>query len=117
MKILVANKVELINWLSSDLYILDHAHQDEIITDRVYKRLRDAEQPKVVCTKLIDSVISSGEATSSQFLALLKKAEILDTYPQLKKWNPSVALAGKKKGVLFLRRVGVMSSLFNCIIL
>ena len=96
MKILVANKMELIKWFSSDLIILQHAHCDGIINDRVYGQLRDIQQREEVCIKLIDTVIYKGEETSSQFLTLLQKPEILAVYPQLKKWNLSFALPGKR---------------------
>ena len=53
-------------------------------------------QPEDACIELIDTVTNNGEGTSSQFLKLLKKPEILDTYPQLKEWTSSLALPGKK---------------------
>ena len=51
-------------------------------------------QPEDACIDLIDTVTDRGEETSSQFLKLLKKPEILDTYPQLKDWNYSFVLPG-----------------------
>ena len=95
MKILVSNKVKLVKWLSTDRYIIQHAHSDEVIDDRVYRRLKNTAQPEDACIDLIDTVINRGEGTSTQFLKLLKKTEILVTYPQLKEWNSSSALPGK----------------------
>ena len=96
MNILVANKVKLVEWLSADLHILQHAHSDGVIDTRVYRNLTTTPQvtPEGVCIKLIDTITGGGEETSCQFLKLLEKPEILNTYPQLKKWNPSLALPG-----------------------
>ena len=96
MKILITNKPKLIKCLSSDLIILQHAESDGIINARVYEQLRDIEKREDVCIQLLDTVISKGEGTSSQFLTLLQKPEILDAYPQLKEWIVSVGLPGKK---------------------
>ena len=96
MKILIANKPELIKWLRSDLIILQHVQAEGIINDRVYEQLRDIEKRENVCIQLLDTVINKGEGTSSQFLTLLQKPEILDAYPQLKEWTVSVGLPGKK---------------------
>ena len=103
MKILIADKVKLVEWLSSDLHILQHAQANGIISHRVYKQLITL-QPEAACIKLIDTItFIGGEGTSSQFLKLLKKPEILETYPQLKEWNASFVLPG--------------NTLFDCIIL
>ena len=96
MDILVANKVKLVEWLSGDLHILQHAEADGVIDMRVYRNLKQTPQlnPEDVCIKLIDTITDKGEETSCHFLQLLKKPEILSTYPQLKEWNPSLALTG-----------------------
>ena len=110
MDILVANKVQLVEWLSADLFILQHAQQDGVINKRVYQDL--AYTPKLtpgdVCIQLIDTIIYGGEETSAKFLQLLKKPEILELYPQLKEWDPSAspprlsAVPGKKNKTLTL---------------
>ena len=38
------NKVDLIKWLSADRYILQHAHQDGIIEQRLYSKLENTAQ-------------------------------------------------------------------------
>ena len=96
MNILVVNKIKLVEWLSADLHILQHAYSDGVIDWRVYRKLKttpllDAE---AVCIQLIDTITGRGEETSRQFLELLRKPEILNTYPQLKEWNPSLVLPG-----------------------
>ena len=96
MNILLTNKVELVEWLSSDHHIVQLAHSDGIITTRDYRKLRNKVQPEDACIRLIDTVIDRGEGTSAEFLELLKTPEILNTYPQLKEWNSSVVLPGKK---------------------
>ena len=90
MKILVASKVKLAEWLSSDLHILQHAYADGIIEKRVYNKLEYTAQPaEAACIQLLDTVINRGEGTAAQFLQLLTKSEILKTYPQLQEWNSS----------------------------
>ena len=96
MEILVANKVELIETLSTDLHILQHAQADGVINQRVYKLLI-ACQPEAACIQLIDRMISGGEGTSTKFLRLLQKQEILDTYTQLRELKSSFALPGKNR--------------------
>ena len=95
MDILVSNKVNLVDWLSSDRLIIQHAFSDGVINLRIYKRLKDTAVTEDACIDLIDGVVNGGEGTSTQFLKLLKKPEILVTYPQLKEWNSSSALPGK----------------------
>ena len=112
--ILVANKVDLIEWLSTDLlYILQHAQADRIIDHRVYRKLK-VLQPEAACIELIDTVIDRGEGTSSEFLKLLGKPKILNTYPQLKEWNASLALQGacvRERGYYyFTGRPGLVST-------
>ena len=96
MNILVTNKLKLTKWLSSDRHILQHAQADEIIDDRVYRKLKHITQPEDLCIELIDTAIGGGERSSFQFLTFLRKTEIVDTYPQLKEWNASFALPGKE---------------------
>ena len=96
MDILVANKMELIEWLSGNLLILQHAQADRVINQRFYKQLINL-QPEAACIKLIDTMLDGGEGTSSKFLKLLKKTKILDIYPQLMDWNPSLALQGERE--------------------
>ena len=96
VKILITNKVKLVDWLSEDLHILDHVYSDGIITTRVHRRLKNTAQPEDAISELIDRVTGNGEGTSSQFLKLLRKPEILREYPQLKEWISSLALPGKK---------------------
>ena len=88
--------MQLVEWLSADLHILQHAYSDGVIDRRVYRKLRTTTQldAESVCIKLIDTITDRGEETSRQFLKLLRKPEILNTYPQLKEWNPSLVLPG-----------------------
>ena len=92
MGVLISNKVKLVEWLSSDLHILQHAHSDGLIDHRVYRNLTKTPQltPEAACIQLIDTITGGGEGTSAQFLQLLKQPEILVTYPQLKDWDPSL---------------------------
>ena len=91
MDILVNYKTDLIEWLSSDLHILQHAQSDGVIDTRVYRNLMTTRPltPEAVCIQLIDTITDRGEETSRQFLKLLRKEEILNTYPQLKELDPS----------------------------
>ena len=88
MDILVANKVDLVEWLSGDSNILQQAlglllEADGIIEHRLYKQLIRL-QPEAACIQLIDTMINRGEETASDFIKLLQKTGILHTYPQLK---------------------------------
>ena len=96
MDILVSNKVKLVEWLSSDLHILQHVDSAGVIDRRVYRNLTNTPKltPEDVCIQLIDTITDRGEETSRHFLKLLRKPEILNTYPQLKEWNPSLVLPG-----------------------
>ena len=108
MNILVSNKVKLVEWLSADLRILQHAQSDGVIDTRVYRNLKTTPQltPEAACIQLIDTITGGGEGTSAQFLQLLKQPEILVTYPQLKDWDPSLvpqrpsAVPGKKTNLI-----------------
>ena len=98
MNILITNKLKLVEWLSADLHILQHAQSDGVIDHKVYRNLTKTPKltPEDACIQLIDTITDRGEETSRQFLELLRKPEILNTYPQLKEWNAAFVLPGKK---------------------
>uniref|UniRef100_A0A3Q1CBB7 CARD domain-containing protein n=1 Tax=Amphiprion ocellaris TaxID=80972 RepID=A0A3Q1CBB7_AMPOC len=79
------HKVELIDCLRADLFILQHVHAKSMVTDRQYQNLKHASPPDETVIKLIDQVIRKGEETCVQFLQVLKDPEVLKTYPKLKK--------------------------------
>uniref|UniRef100_A0A3B5A371 CARD domain-containing protein n=1 Tax=Stegastes partitus TaxID=144197 RepID=A0A3B5A371_9TELE len=84
MKMITEHKVELIDSLRADLFILQHVHAKRIITDRQYQKLKHISQPEETVTNLIDVVIGKDEETCDQFLQVLKDPEVLRTYPGLK---------------------------------
>lgn len=77
------HKVELIDCLMADHFILQHVHACDIVTDREYNKLKDSDTREKAVTKLIDLVIAKGQNSCSRFIHVLKKPEILHTYPQL----------------------------------
>uniref|UniRef100_A0A8K9UXJ0 CARD domain-containing protein n=1 Tax=Oncorhynchus mykiss TaxID=8022 RepID=A0A8K9UXJ0_ONCMY len=86
MKMIIENKVKLIDWLRADsVFILQHVHSKRIVTDREYQELKSFSVPEAAVTNLIDKMILKKEETCSQFLDTLKESEVKDTYPELKK--------------------------------
>ena len=84
MKLIMDNKVKIINSLMTDVFILQHAHEKRIISDRQYQNLKDFPILEKTIISLIDQVIAKGQETSHEFLQVLKEPEVLRTYPQLK---------------------------------
>ncbi|XP_028446181.1 uncharacterized protein LOC114563578 isoform X2 [Perca flavescens] len=86
VEIIIHHKVELIECLRADpSFILQHVHAKRMVTDGQYQRLKHISQPEERVTELIDQVIGGGQESCSRFLTVLKKPDILQTYPQLKK--------------------------------
>ncbi|XP_056606097.1 caspase-8-like [Triplophysa dalaica] len=82
------NKRFLIDTLQEDAdFILQHVQQDELITDREYRLLKDDQQRKgredVVIT-LLDKLMGKGEETCKKFIKLLERDELLETFPNVK---------------------------------
>ncbi|KAM4559418.1 uncharacterized protein PAE49_013832 [Odontesthes bonariensis] len=82
-KTIIKHKVELIGCLMVDPIIVQHVCAKSIVTHKQYLGLK-VLPPEEAITKLIDQVIGKGEVTCAQFLEVLKKPEVLETYPQLK---------------------------------
>ncbi|XP_024244897.1 uncharacterized protein LOC112225308 isoform X1 [Oncorhynchus tshawytscha] len=91
MKMIIENKVKLIDWLRADSgFLLQHVHSKRIVTDREYQELKSLSVPEAAVTDLIDKIILKKEETCSQFLDTLKESEVNDTYPELKKWITTI---------------------------
>ncbi|KAM9484941.1 uncharacterized protein ACWYII_005450 isoform 4-T6 [Salvelinus alpinus] len=76
MKMIIENKVNLIDWLRADsVFILQHVHSKRIVTDREYQELKSLSVPEAAVTDLIDKMILKKEETCSQFLDTLKESE------------------------------------------
>ncbi|XP_070832802.1 uncharacterized protein [Chaetodon trifascialis] len=85
VKMITEHKVELIDCLMGDhSFILQHVHAKHIVTDREYQNMKHSKQPEETVTNLIDQVILKGQESCSRFLEILKKPEVLRTFPQLK---------------------------------
>ncbi|KAM9347019.1 uncharacterized protein ABDE67_011344 [Symphorus nematophorus] len=85
VKVIRDHKVELIEYLMADhSFILQHVHAKHIVTDRQYQDMMNITQPSKTITDLIDHVIFSGQQSCSRFLEVLKDADVVRTYPQLK---------------------------------
>ncbi|XP_078142123.1 uncharacterized protein LOC144539851 [Centroberyx gerrardi] len=87
-KTIQKHKVELAECLRAEpSLILQHVHAKSIVRDDQYQRLMNIPQPEDKVIYLIDRLIDNGEESCSPFLELLKDAEILNTYPKLKKMD------------------------------
>lgn len=85
MRFIRQHKAELIDYLRADhSFILQHAQTSDIITDRQYDELKHSKTPEQTVTGLIDQVMTKGQNACSRFIDVLKKPEILCTYPLLK---------------------------------
>ncbi|XP_038138851.1 uncharacterized protein LOC119782120 [Cyprinodon tularosa] len=83
-KMIIKHKVELIRCLMADpKHILQHVHQESIITDREYQNLKSYSKPEEAVTMLIDQVIEKLPETCCQFLKLLQDPKVLKEYPKL----------------------------------
>lgn len=84
MRKIKKHKVELINCLMGDVFILQCVHAKGILSPRQYGNLKHSSNPEQTVTNLIDLLMSKGEETCDQFLQILKDPEVDATYPQLK---------------------------------
>ncbi|KAM9483006.1 uncharacterized protein Hap1MRO34_008047 [Clarias gariepinus] len=87
MQTLRKNKVSLIRTLSTDArFILQYVQQDNIITDRHYTNFKHNNHTKDedIVINLLDTVMSKGDATCCNFLDLLQREDVQDTFPHLK---------------------------------
>ncbi|XP_064817462.1 uncharacterized protein LOC135534363 isoform X2 [Oncorhynchus masou masou] len=76
MKMIIENKVKLIDWLRADSgFLLQHVHSKRIVTDREYQQLKSLSVPEAAVTDLIDKIILKKEETCSQFLDTLKESQ------------------------------------------
>ncbi|XP_065096404.1 caspase-3-like [Paramisgurnus dabryanus] len=69
--------------------IVQHAQQENIITLRDYRNLKDvgnSSREKMIID-MLDKVTSKGEDTCHQFIALLRRESITETFPLLKNHN------------------------------
>ncbi|XP_043097678.1 caspase-8-like [Puntigrus tetrazona] len=82
---ILQNKTFLLETLSADPnIILQHVHQDKLITQRDYGNLSDTTKREQKVIDLLDRLMGRGEQTCCQFIKLLRKDEILEIFPKLK---------------------------------
>ncbi|MBN3312546.1 CASP8 protein, partial [Atractosteus spatula] len=85
MEIIKENKVFLLEVLSCDpSYILQHVQQSRVITDREYNNIAyspDNHEKKM--TDLLDKVIFKGNEKCQEFLEILQKEDVKETFPKL----------------------------------
>lgn len=84
MRKIKEHKVELINCLMGDLFILQCVDAKGILSPRQYGKLKHSSNPEQTVTNLIDLLMSKGEETCDHFLQILKDPKVDATYPQLK---------------------------------
>ncbi|XP_018581466.1 caspase-8-like [Scleropages formosus] len=79
-------KLSLIEVLMSDPgYLLQHLQADSLITQREYHNIRSVQQSsEKTVIDILDKIMNKGEDICRRFLALLQKADILETFPGLK---------------------------------
>ncbi|CAM4622186.1 unnamed protein product [Leuciscus chuanchicus] len=79
------NKVFLMETLSEDaVIILQHVHQASLITQREYMNLKDISESENKVINLLDKLMGKGEETCCNFIDLLRKDSILESFPTLK---------------------------------
>lgn len=82
---IVKDKVFLIGTLSEDAeFILQNVHQASLITHREYMNLTDISEREKRVINLLDKLIGKGEETCRNFIDLLRKDCILESFPTLK---------------------------------
>ncbi|KAA0713234.1 Caspase-8 [Triplophysa tibetana] len=78
------HKVFLVETLCEEAdVILQHAHQEKLITPREYRNLKDVVNREKMTIDLLDKLMSKGEETCCNFVQILGNADILETYPSL----------------------------------
>lgn len=79
------HKVFLVRTLSEEAgEILQHAHQENLITVREYRNLKDASTREKLTIELLDKLMSKGEETCFKFIEILRWDSTLETFPSLK---------------------------------
>lgn len=82
---IVKYKVFLIETLSVEAeFILQHVHQANLITQREYMNLTDISERQRRVINLLDKLMGKGEETCRNFIDLLRKDSILESFPTLK---------------------------------
>lgn len=78
-------KTKLIDILSADPdYLLQHAHSRGLLNMRKYNCVKALNDPSEKVREVLDCVIQKGEASSRKMLNILREADMLETFPQLK---------------------------------
>ncbi|XP_048050431.1 uncharacterized protein si:dkey-10c21.1 isoform X2 [Megalobrama amblycephala] len=90
-KVIKDNKPELIDWLKSDsLIILQHVQAKGLITALEYDKLKSITIPSYMVIELLDFILVKGENACRDFLILLKKDNVNEFSPELRKWIETV---------------------------
>ncbi|XP_048839903.1 uncharacterized protein zgc:174906 isoform X2 [Brienomyrus brachyistius] len=78
-------KTKLIDILSADPdYLLQHAHSCGLLTMRKYNSVKAMNDPSEKVCEVLDCVIQKGEASSREMLNVLRKKDMLKTFPKLR---------------------------------
>ncbi|XP_030636189.1 NACHT, LRR and PYD domains-containing protein 12-like [Chanos chanos] len=85
------NKTILADILSADIgFVLQHAQQRELITDREYRNLNvPSHTREQISISLLDILMSKCDKTCQKFISLLREPDILRTFPRLEDLFPA----------------------------
>ncbi|XP_078085350.1 uncharacterized protein LOC144504061 [Mustelus asterias] len=81
------SKLNLTKWLINDPdFILQVVQEDILITQQEYQKLKAENDPEKRIINLLDIVIGKGNSFCEQFIRVLQKDKVKETYPKLMEW-------------------------------
>ncbi|KAL0966357.1 hypothetical protein UPYG_G00294310 [Umbra pygmaea] len=114
METIKNNKTLIMDILSADSsYILQHVEQRRLITRREYNNLHIPNQSnEKTIINLLDKLMGKDDKTCKDFLALLEKQDIVETFPRLREISkntnlPSDHTSGPVQPLLFPQQASV----------
>ncbi|XP_072333925.1 uncharacterized protein [Scyliorhinus torazame] len=88
------SKLNLIEWFTNDPdFILQVVQDDRLITQREYQKLKAENDPERRIINLLDIIIGKGNSFCEQFIHVLQKDKVKETYPRLIDWLSSTEQA------------------------
>uniref|UniRef100_UPI00398ECA30 uncharacterized protein n=1 Tax=Pristiophorus japonicus TaxID=55135 RepID=UPI00398ECA30 len=81
------SKISLAEWLSNDPdFILQVVQEAALITQREYLKLKAENDPEKRIINLLDTIRGKGHSFCEQFICVLQKDKVKETYPNLIEW-------------------------------
>ncbi|GCC26893.1 uncharacterized protein [Chiloscyllium punctatum] len=97
------SKLNLLQWLTNDPdFILQVVQEDGLITQREYQKLKAENDPEKRIINLLDIVIGKGSLSCENFIRILQKDKVKETYPKLTEWLSHREQAVKPSGQHFI---------------